>query len=238
MNRRTILAGAFAIAAARAVGAVVPNINFTNQDSMGGQNMSGGAEADTIGKLSETQFARLNEQGAAAVSAVTPTSAPLSKGDQKLMMDVAMGGMMQLEVSRIAVQKATEEDTRMLAQAEVAEQTGLSAKLMEIATAKSITMPSAPDAKTQRMIAKMQTMSGADFDRAYIRESGVKGHQLLDKTMSKVETRATDPSLKALASAAHPLVRTHLQVSRDELAQMSGARGGMGMGNSNANSSR
>jgi putative membrane protein len=236
MNRRTILAGAFAIAAARAVGAVVPNINLTNQDgSMGGQNMSGNMEADMIGKLSETEFMRLNEQGAAAVSAVEPTSAPLSKGDQKLMMEVAMGGMMQLEVSRIAVQKATDEDTRMLAEAEVAEQTGLKAKLMEIATAKSMTMPSAPDAKTQRMIAKMQGMSGADFDRAYIRESGVKGHQLLDKTMSKVESRATDPSLKALASAAHPLVRTHLQVSRDELAQMSG-KGSMSMGNSNTRS--
>lgn len=236
MNRRTILAGAFAIAAARAVGAVVPNINLTGQDAMGGQNMSGGAEADMIGKLSETEFMRLNEEGAAAVGAVTPTSAPLSKSDQKLMMEVAMGGMMQLEVSRVAVQKATDEDTRMLAEAEVAEQTGLKAKLTEIASAKNITLPSAPDAKTQRMIAKMQAMSGTDFDRAYVRESGVKGHQLLDKTMSKVETRAADPSLKALASAAHPLVRTHLQVSRDELSQMSG-KGNMGMnGNSNTRS--
>lgn len=237
MNRRTILAGAFAIAAARAVGAVVPNINFKGQDAMGGQSMSAGMEDDTIGKLSEAEFMRLNEQGAATVSAVTPTSTPLSKSDQKLMMEVAMGGMMQLEVSRVAVQKATTEDARMLAEAEVAEQTGLKAKLTEIAAAKNITLPSAPDAKTRRMVAKMQGMSGVNFDRAYVNESGVKGHQLLDKTMSKVETRATDPSLKALAAAAHPLVRTHLQVSRDELAQMSGKGGSMGMGgNSNTRS--
>lgn len=235
MNRRTILAGAFAIAAARAVGAVVPNMNLTGQDSMGTQNMSGGMEDDTIGKLSEAEFMRLNEQGAATVAAITPTGTPLSKGDQKLMMEVAMGGMMQLEVSRVAVQKATTEDARMLAEAEVAEQTGLGAKLKEIAAAKGMTMPMTPDAKTQRMVAKMGAMSGADFDRAYIRESGVKGHQTLDKTMSKVEMRATDPSLKALAAAAHPLVRTHLQVSRDELTQMSG-KGGMGMGNSNTRS--
>lgn len=181
---------------------------------------------DMVGKYSPDEFNQVNQQGAAAVAAVTPTSAPLSKNDQRLMMEVAMGGMMQLEVSRIAVQRATEADTRLLAQAEVEEQTGLSAKLKEIAAAKNVTLPAAPDAKTQRMIAKMQAMSGTEFDRAYIRESGVKGHELLDKTMSKVEQRAADATLKSLATAAHPLVRTHLQVSRDELAEASGGRGG------------
>lgn len=227
MKRRTILAGAFAVVAARVAGAAIQNSGSMNRTTSGmsGQGASGSMADDTIGKLSEAEFDRLNKQGATAVAAVTPTSAPLSKSDQKLMMEVAMGGMMQLEVSRVAVQKATDADARLLAQAEVEEQTGLAAKLKEIAAAKGMTMPATPDAKTQRMVAKMQGMSGAEFDRAYVRESGVKGHQLLDKTMSKVETRAADPSLKSLASAAHPLVRTHLQVSTDELAQMNGRSG-------------
>lgn len=222
MKRRTVLAGALAVVATRVVGAVAQTGGSMSQGSMSGQSMSGGMGGDSmVGKYSEADFKRVNEQGAAAVAAVTPTSAPLSNADQKLMMEVAMGGMMQLEVSRVAVQKATEPDVRMLAQAEVAEQEGLSAKLKEIASAKNVALPAAPDAKTQRMIAKMQGMSGAEFDRAYVRESGVKGHELLDKTMSKVQQRAADPSLKALAAAAHPLVRTHLQVSREELAETS-----------------
>ena len=232
MNRRTMLAGAFAAVAAGVAGASVNTNSLFKQSGTGtGQNMSGGmmADDDTIGSVSEAEFQRMNEQGAASVAAVQPTSTPLSAADQKLMMEVAM---MQLEVSRVAVQKATMEDTRLLAQAEVAEQEGLSAKLREIASAKGMTMPMTPDAKTQRMVAKMQGMSGAEFDRAYLRESGVKGHQMLDKTMTRVEQRAADPSLKALAAAAHPLVRTHLQVSRDEVSQMSGRRGG----NSNSNS--
>jgi len=184
----------------------------------------------TIGNMSVEEFMRINAQGAANVAAISPDSTVLSKTDQKLMMEVAMGGMMQLEVSRAALQKVTSPQARVLAQSEVEEQTALSEKLQEIAAAKGMTLPASTNPKAQSMINKMQNMSGAEADRYYIRESGVKGHEKLDKTMSKVQSRSADDSLKALAAAALPLVRTHLQVSRDILNNMSGN------GNNNRNS--
>lgn len=96
-----------------------------------------------VGKESKSAFDALNKKGAADVSAIKPTSAKLSSADQALMLEVAKGGMMQLETSKIAVQKAQNEEVRQIAQAEVDEQTTLSAKLKEIATAKSVTL-SAP----------------------------------------------------------------------------------------------
>jgi putative membrane protein len=121
--------------------------------------------------------------------------------------------MMQLEVSKIAQQMATNPEVRQLAQAEVEEQTGLSAKLKEIAQAKGVTLPETPDAETQAMVTKLQGMSGAELDRMYVMESGVKGHEKLNKVMSKVESSASDVSLKGIAKAAHPLVKTHLKVA-------------------------
>jgi putative membrane protein len=146
------------------------------------------------------------------------------------MMQVAKGGMMQLEVSRAAVQKAGSEQVRKLAQSEVEEQTGLSAKLMEIAAAKGITLPATPDPQTQAMLTKMKAMSGADLDRFYVEQSGVKGHEQLDKVMSSVESGAKDASLKALATAAHPLVKTHLTVSRALLTKMPAGNGATSTG--------
>lgn len=167
-----------------------------------------------VGKETKSEFDSQNQKGAAAVSAVTATPAKLSSADQNLMLEVAKGGMMQLEVSRLAVQKATSPEVRALAQAEVDEQTGLSAKLQEIASAKGVTLPTTPDADTQAMIAKLQGMSGAAFDKAYVQESGVKGHQKLDGVMAKVESNASDSNLKGIGKAAHPLVKIHLQVAR------------------------
>lgn len=174
-----------------------------------------GMDNNMVGTTSKTEFDRMNKEGAATVASITPTSAKLSKSDESLMMQVAMGGMMQLETSKVAVQKATNPEVKALAQAEVEEQTGLSAKLMEIASAKGITLPSTPDPKTQAMVAKMQGMSGAEFDQHYVKAHGVKGHEVLDKVMSKVESKGQDANLMAVAKAAHPLVKTHLKVASE-----------------------
>lgn len=189
---------------------IATNATFAQQNTA---RMNAGATT-MVGNKSKAEFDRQNQKGASAVAAVSATPAKLSSADQKLMMNVAKGGMMQLELSRVAVQKASSPEVREFAQAEVDEQTGLSAKLQEIAQAKGVTLPSTPDAETQAMVSRMQNMTGAAFDQMYMSESGVKGHQKLDKVMSTVESTASDPSLKGVAKAAHPLVKTHLDVAR------------------------
>ena len=64
------------------------------------------------------------------------------------------------------------------------------------------------------MVTKMQGMSGVDFDKLYVSESGIKGHEKLDTVMSTVESKASDPSLQDIAKAAHPLVKAHLNVAK------------------------
>jgi putative membrane protein len=188
-----------------------------------GMTMSSG---DTIGNMPRAEFERINAQGAQTVAAIQPTSGQLSEKDQKLMREVAMGGSMQLEVSRAALAKVTNEEARYLAQAEVDEQTALGAKLREIAAAKGVTLPAEPNPKAASLISKMEGKSGMELDTYYIKESGVKGHEKLEKTMTKVQANAEDPTLRSLAGAALPLVQTHLRVSRESLAKMSGTGNG------------
>ncbi|MEZ0540784.1 DUF4142 domain-containing protein [Fibrella arboris] len=177
-------------------------------------------DSDLVGRTSKMEFDRMNKEGAAAVAAITPSGSKLSKADEDLMRQVALGGMMQLETSKVAVQKSTNPEVREMAQAEVDEQTGLSAKLAEIASAKGITLPATPDAKTQDMVSKMQGMAGIELDRHYVQEHAVKGHEVLDKTMAKVESKGQDAALMAVAKAAHPLVKTHLKVARELNAKL------------------
>jgi putative membrane protein len=60
--------------------------------------------------------------------------------------------MRQLAISQAVLNKATNEQVRMLAQSEVEEQTNLSKKLTEIAQAKGITLPTDLDAQTQTLL--------------------------------------------------------------------------------------
>ena len=174
-----------------------------------------GATGETIGSMSREEFDQINDKGAATVAAITPSSDSLSQSDEQLMLQVAMGGMMQLEVSRIASENATDKEVLVMAEAEVEEQTGLSDKLQEIADAKGLTLPSEPDAETQALVERLENLSSDEFDREYMQQSGVTGHEQLDEVMSRVQAEAEDPALRELAAAAHPLVLTHLQISRE-----------------------
>jgi putative membrane protein len=173
-----------------------------------------------VGNLDPAAFKKINKDAGEKVAAIKPTSDPLSAADAKLLVEVALGGMMQLEMSKVAFGKATSADVRAIAEAEVEEQTGLAAKLKEIAAAKGGTLPAELDDKGKAMVKKLHDKTGADFDREYLQESGVHGHQKLNKTMMKVQSDAADATLKTVASTALPLIQTHLQVSKDEMKDL------------------
>jgi putative membrane protein len=90
----------------------------------------------------------------------------------------------------------------------------LAAKLKEIATAKGLELPSEPDEQTTQMLQRFEGLSGNQVSQFYLSESGVKGHEELERIMTEVQSKAQDNDLKQLAATALPLVRTHLQVAR------------------------
>jgi putative membrane protein len=167
-----------------------------------------------IGNMRQSQFMAINAKGAQMVSAIKPSSKRLSAADKQLFTKVALGGMRQLAVSEAVLASATDEDVRMLAQSEVEEQTGVKAKLEEIAQAKGLTLPSEPDAMTKTLVSRVQGLSADEVNAFYIRESGVKGHLLLQSTMTTVRSKAKDDTMKSLAAATLPVIKTHLNVSQ------------------------
>ena len=167
-----------------------------------------------VGKMTVAEFMQINEQGSKMVTAIQADNKPLSEADQQLFKQVATGGMRQLLLSQAVLTKATDEQVKLLAQSEVEEQTTVAAKLKELAAAKGAAVPETPDAETEALVKSISEMSADEVNVFYIRESGVKGHELLKATMSTVKENAADASLKALADATLPVIETHLQVSQ------------------------
>lgn len=174
--------------------------------------------SDMIGGMSRAEFDRKNAEGNSKVASIKPTETKLSDADQKLMMEVAMGGMMQLTVSQAAAERLKNEDAMYLAKSEIEEQSGVGNKLKEIAAAKGIEMPEEESPETKAMLDKMTGMNGEELDMFYVRESGVKGHQKLMATMKKVQSQAKAPELKALAAATMPVIIMHMNVSQKTLS--------------------
>jgi putative membrane protein len=175
---------------------------------------------ERIGRLSLTSFQEINARGTQMVNAIRPTATKLSAADQALFNQVAMGGMRQLAISQAVLDKATNEEVRMLAQSEVDEQTNIAAKLREVAAAKGITMPAAADPEVTALVQRINSASADEVNRIYLEEGGIRGHEMLQATMKTVKRTADDETMKALAVATLPVIKTHLKVSKKERREM------------------
>jgi putative membrane protein len=155
--------------------------------------------------------------------------AMMSSSDRKFAMMAAMGGMAEVEMARVALAKASSDAVKQYAQKMIDDHTTANAELMQIASTKGITLPTAPDAKHRAMMAKMERLSGAEFDRQYIMMAGHKDHQKMEKLFRDESMRGRDADLKAFAARTLPVVQQHLQMARDLHASMPGMKGMKGM---------
>jgi putative membrane protein len=152
-------------------------------------------------------------------------TATMSSSDRKFAMTAAMGGMAEVEMSRLALTKASSDAVKQYAQKMIDDHTAANAELMQIASAKGITLPTAPDAKMRAMMSRMEKLSGADFDREYVMMAGHKDHQKMEKLFRDESMKGRDADLKAFAAKTLPVVQQHLQMARDLHGQMPGMKG-------------
>ena len=62
----------------------------------------------------------------------------------------------------------------------------------------------------------LRAQSGPDFDGAYLKQSGVDGHEKLNATMDKVQSKAADATLNPITATALPLIKAYVQVSQED----------------------
>src|SRR6185503_11239870 len=102
----------------------------------------------------------------------------LSSSDQKFVMEAAHGGMLEVELGRMAVDKASNADVKQFGQRMVDDHSKAGDELMQLASQKGITLSSDDHkgmAKGQAVKDKLSKLSGADFDREYM-DMMVKDH--------------------------------------------------------------
>lgn len=153
-----------------------------------------------------------NANNSNATGGEAGTSA-LSSRDQKFLMDAAMGGRMEVELGRWAVQYGTSPEVKQFGQRMIDDHSKANTELMQLASSKGVTLPTELDAKHQRNVSKIARLKGAEFDRAYSKMM-LDDHEKDVKEFEKQSTNATDADLKAFAAKTLPTLQEHLQMAR------------------------
>jgi putative membrane protein len=109
-------------------------------------------------------------------SAAGASSATLSNADRKFAREAAQGGLAEVELGRLATQKGQSDQVKQFGQRMIDDHTKANDQLKSVAAKDNITVPTSIDAKDQALKDKLSGLSGAEFDRNYMR-SMVKDHE-------------------------------------------------------------
>ena len=144
----------------------------------------------------------------------------LSSMDKKFMMEAGAGGMAEVELAKLALDKSSSDDVKKFAQQMIDDHTKAGEELMQVASQKNVTLPTGPDPKHAALMAKLRAMSGAEFDKMYIKEAGVNDHAKMEKLFQKESTGGKDADARSFAAKTLPTVQMHLKMARDISTQM------------------
>jgi putative membrane protein len=181
---------------------------MSGQSGQSGQSMSGasqsGQTASAAGQ-SSTQGATASGTGASS----------LSKADQKVVRDMAMMNMAEIEAARMAQSKSQSDMVKTFAQRMIDDHTRALTEVQQLAQTKGVTLPTELDKMHKAKADKLAKLSGEQFDKAYMAQAGVSDHKKAHAKLRQAASKARDADVKALAGRLHPTVQDHLKMAQE-----------------------
>ncbi len=141
-------------------------------------------------------------------------STPQKADDKKFVKDAALGGLTEVELGKVATQKASDPKVKEFAQKMVDDHTKANGDLKQAASKSNIQIPDALDSKHQSRIDKLSKLSGQEFDKAYIKDQ-LKDHQTDVREFQQESQNGSDPNVKTFASSTLPVLQHHLEMVKD-----------------------
>lgn len=135
-------------------------------------------------------------------------------GDQHFVTEAASGGMAEVELGKLAAQKATKDDVKKFGQRMADDHGKANDELKSLAQSKQIALPESIDAKHKATIDKLSKLSGEAFDRAYVQEM-LKDHQKDVSEFRSESKSGKDPEVKAWAAKTLPTLEEHLKLVQE-----------------------
>ena len=163
-------------------------------------------------------------------STVGTSGDAISAGDRDFVEDMAIGGMAEVELGRMAMERGASPEVKRFGDMMVKDHSKAGNELKQVAMQHSIPMPAGLDQKHQDLKTTLSNLRGAEFDREYMKAM-VDGHE---DVVDRLQTRASEDrfgddkgevkpersdnpvegALNQWAAKALPTVRHHLDEAK------------------------
>jgi putative membrane protein len=145
----------------------------------------------------------------------------LSHSDRTFIEDAAKGGMAEVELAKIAQERASSPEVKQFAQQMERDHSQANEKIRQLAQEKGVTMPEGPKLSQNHEASKLMKKQGQEFDREYM-DYMVKDHKKDVKEFKKQAEKAKDPDVRSFAQQTAPTLEHHLQMAESADAAVGG----------------
>jgi putative membrane protein len=145
----------------------------------------------------------------------------LTAKDFKFVCEGVTGGQNEINLSQVALQKASDQSVKDFAQRMVQDHQKANQELTQLATSKGATLPDTDTKKSEKMAEHLQNLSGTEFDKAYMKDM-VGDHKKVVKMFQKESERADDGDLKSWVTKTLPTLEDHLRMAQSVEGALNG----------------
>ncbi len=168
-----------------------------------------GAAAQSTEQSSTSGTTKNNAKPAAS----SASNSKLNAMDRHFIRKAGEGGLAEVELGKLAAQKGQSDEVKKFGQRMVDDHTKANDQLKQLAESKGIPVPSELSAKDKATKARLEKLSGEQFDRAYMNDM-VQDHTKDVSEFKKESTNAKDSDVKSFASQTLPTLQDHLKEAR------------------------
>jgi putative membrane protein len=144
----------------------------------------------------------------------------LSMGDSRFIKDTANGGLAEVELGKLAAEKAASPQVKEFGKKMEQDHSKLNKELQQLASSKNQQIPDKLEGKQKSTYDRLAKLSGEKFDREYMKTM-IDDHKTDVDKFKKQADKADDADVKKFAAKALPTLQQHL-----ELAQSTGQQVG------------
>ncbi len=158
-----------------------------------------------------------NSDSAATTSTDTTstlTTTPVDDETVEFMTKAAHGGMMEVQLGKLAGDKAKSDRVKAFGAMMVTDHTKAGEELKSLASQKNVTLPTSPSEEHQHHIDDLSKKTGTDFDKAYMKMM-VENHEKVIDDFKKDSSDGKEADVKSWAAKTLPTLRKHLDSARN-----------------------
>lgn len=133
--------------------------------------------------------------------------------DATFAMKAAQGGMAEVRLGQLALEKSTNPEVKSFGQKMVDDHSKANKELKAAAEKDGMTLPKTMSAKDEALYQKLSQLSGSSFDKAYMKAM-VKDHEEDVKQFQNEANSGTNAGIKNFASTTLPTLQEHLQLAK------------------------